>query len=340
MSGDLLPFPRPSGRQAPTFLELAQEWLATEALRLVAPQNERRHIEHLRVLWALTEEGLRPRVVKAALAALLAPQGPLCAATVNKVRGTGRRVISEALLNERWSKPNPFDVVRRFREDRKAHRTLSLAEVRRLLPELRADRRREVLCMLYLGTRPGELKALQRVDIDLARGEVLIRRSNGRDRTKTGKPRRLPIPSGLGPALKEALAVAPAGCPLIFPSKNGGRQRPDAKLTRMLGAALRRAGLVTGYAYTCRRCGHRDGRAQLEDLRCPGCGMRLWATGSPVPVRYYDLRHSAATLHREAGCDPLVIQLALGHAPETLTDSVYTHLSDEYVRRELDRLRI
>jgi integrase len=57
-------------------------------------------------------------------------------------------------------------------------------------------------------------------------------------------------------------------------------------------------------------------------------------------VTFYDLRHTAATLHREAGADPLVIRLALGHANRNLTDDLYTHLSLAYQATELSRLCI
>lgn len=343
-SDNVIPFPGgPRLRTGtPTFAELAEDWMRSEGVRLVEPENERRHIGHLKPLWILTEEQLRPGKVKEVLAALLKPTGHLGAATVNKVRSTGRRIIREAQINDRWLGPNPFEIVRRYRQTRPKHRTLSLEEVRRLLPYLREDRRREALVMLYLGTRPGEWKALRREDLDFNSGWMVVRRSNGRDQTKTGKERRVPITDGLRPVLEEAMAEAPASSPLVFPNSKGELQRADVKLSRMLHGALTRAGLVTGFRYSCRRkgCGHQEERREKEQLRCPKCSMKLWVNGIPLPVRFYDLRHSAATLHRMAGCDPLVIQLVLGHAAENLTDSVYTHLSDDYVREQLNKLKL
>lgn len=338
---NVIPFP---GRHAPrtgrpTFIDLAREWLRTEGARLVCPDNERRHVEHLRAIWVHTESELRPRVVKEALANLL---GSLSAATVNKIRGTGRRIIREAQLNDAWIGPNPFDVVRRQREARPSHRVLSLAECRILIPHLREDRRREALVMLYLGLRPGEWKALQRADVDLRAETITIRRSNGRNSTKTGKVRTVPVPAGLRSVLIEALEASPADCNLLFPAAGGKLQRADAKLSRMLKAAMVRAGLVSGWTLLCRRkgCGYKESHQERHLAPCPKCGMKLWAVGVPLPVRFYDLRHSAATLHREAGADPLAIQLVLGHTPENVTDSVYTHLSMDYLRREMNRLTL
>lgn len=327
-----------------TFGDLAEDWFAIEQERLVEPANERRHIDHLRSLWDLKEAELGPKVVKAALVGLLKPKGPLSAVTVNKVRGTGRRIIRSAQEDEVWHNPNPFDVVRRFREAKPVHRTLSLDEVRAVLPHLREDRRREALTMLYIGCRPGELKALRREDVDLHSGIITIRRSNDRSETKTGRERQIPIPVPFRPILEDALSASPPDCPLVFPTPQHHcrLQRADAKLSRMLGDALRHAGLVTDYTYSCRRkgCGHREAHRKRADRVCPRCGFKLWESGNPIHVRWYDLRHSSATLHREAGCDPLVIQLALGHTPENTTDSLYTHLSVEYMRRELSKLTI
>lgn len=325
---------------SPTFGDLATHWLRTEAQRLVEPANERRHIDHLRELWPLTEAELRPWRAKAALYSLLKPTGPLAKQTVNKVRATAARIIRDAQLNERWRGPNPFDLVPRLREPRPHHLTLSLAQCRQVLPHLREDRRREVLTMLYIGPRPGEWKALRKSDIDWPRAVVTIHRSNARNETKTGAARVLPVPAGLMPILEEAARLSPVD--LLFPALGGGLQRADAKLSRMLHSALVRADLISGYEYICRRkgCGHRQQRRERVEVHCPACGFRLWRSGVALPIRYYDLRHSAATLHREAGADPLAIQIALGHAPESLTDSLYTHLSLDYLRRELDKLKI
>lgn len=334
---------RASSASALTFGVLAQRWLAVERHRLVEPENERRHIEHLRALWALTEGELGPRAVKAALTALLAPAGPLGPATVNKVRATGRRIIRDAQENEEWRGLNPFDVVRRARQSRPSFRSLSLKEARAVLPHLREDRRLEALVTLYLGLRTGELLALRWEDVDLQAGILVVRRSHGRSATKTGKVRTVPLPSPLRAQLEALLTQSVPGRPLVFPGTDGRRQRADSKKSAMLQEALRKAGLVEGWDYSCRRkgCGHREQRAaRAAGLACPRCGMKLWEHGRAIRVRWYDLRHSCATLHREAGADPLAIQLLLGHAPKSLTDSTYTHLSMEYLRRELSKLVI
>jgi integrase len=345
LPGDnVIPFrPRIVGEQpSPTFLELARDWMRTEGARLVRPEDAEKHIEHLSSLWQLDEKRLRPAVAKAAIYALLAPEGELGPSTVNKVLGTARRVIREAQINEKWAGRNPFELIRRLRQVKPVKRALSLAEARAMLPYLSQLRRREALCMLYLGLRTGELKALQISDVDTVTRTITIHRSNGRDSTKTGKIRVVPVPDAFWPHLEQAMDEVPPGGSLLFPNSSGGMMRSDEKLSRVLRTALGRAGMVYGYRRSCRRkgCGYRDERRIIERGRCPKCDFELWLSAIPKKVSWYDLRHSAATLHREAGADPLAIQLALGHAPENLTDSVYTHLTVDYVRRELNKLVI
>lgn len=338
--GEVIPlFPgiriRPEG---PTFKDLADLWLKSRGSKMACPQNVIRHVNHLERLWDLTEGELRPRAIAKALAELMETLGP---STVNKVRGTGRQIIKDAILNEDWSGTNPFDVIDRLQETKAIHRNISLEEARALLPHLAMYRRREALFMLYLGPRPGEMRGLKKADVDFARGTILIRRSNGRNRTKTGKEREVPIPDGLWPYLEDA--VRSSACEYVFPERGGDHaQRADSKLARVLREPLRKAGLVTGYRLSCRRkgCGYSDERPTAEKPPCPKCGFRLLPVGLPIKVRFYDLRHSAATLHTQAGANPLAVQMALGHAPESLTQSLYTHLTVEDVRRELNKLQI
>ena len=52
----------------------------------------------------------------------------------------------------------------------------------------------------------------------------------------------------------------------------------------------------------------------------------------------HDCRHTFATRMRECGCDPLVLQLLLGHTPSSITERVYTHISIKELTDSLDLL--
>lgn len=52
----------------------------------------------------------------------------------------------------------------------------------------------------------------------------------------------------------------------------------------------------------------------------------------------HDTRHTFATKMRECGCDPLILQKILGHTPQTITERVYTHLTLEEMRQNIEKL--
>lgn len=315
-----------------TFGELAASWLSSVGSRRVRPQNERRHVEHLAGVAHLAEGELTVTALQAQFAAL---GDRLSNETLNKVRSTGRLVVAAAQADGRWRGHNPFQVMRRLRERRRAYATMTPEEAARVLACVRSDRRALTRVALFLGPRPGELLGLQKSDVDLERRSILIHRSHQRDSTKTGRERRVPIPEAVVEDLRAAMEASPSA--LVFPKPSGEPMRADTKLTRMLHAALVMAGVVTGYRHKCRRCGAEEERAEGLQRWCE-CGAKMWASGIARHLRFYDLRHMMASLHRQAGADPLAIKLVLGHASRDATDDIYTHLTEEYVRRELNRL--
>lgn len=314
------------------FGELAGDWL--QRLRRVQPANERRHLAHLAELAALHEGELTKASIDALFARLADKLGP---ATLNKLRSTGRLVVRDAQACGEWRGPNPFDLVKRAREPRRQYPRITAAELARALAVLREDRRRMAVVALHTGMRTGELMALHKVDVELEQGMLRVHRSHGRDETKTGKPRLVPIPEGCRAELVQAIELSKSE--LVFPRADGSRQRADTKLSRTLRAAFVEAGVVSAYQYICRRrgCGHRDMQQLLEVRRCPRCDFTLLPVGIAKPFTWYDLRHAAATMHRQAGADPLAIKIALGHHVRDITDDIYTHLDDEKYKAEMNR---
>lgn len=53
----------------------------------------------------------------------------------------------------------------------------------------------------------------------------------------------------------------------------------------------------------------------------------------------HDCRHTFTTHMRQCGCDPLTIQILLGHAPTTITERVYTHVTIEELSESLELLQ-
>lgn len=344
---------KPPERARRTFGEVAAAWLG-RVVR-VCRQNEERHLWHLWPLWELREPGELERddeLTKARIDACLNALdrrngGRLGPATLNKLRSTGRLAVDDAIANRRWLSANPFDFVQPRRVAKKPYPRITADELARALAQLRPDRQRECLWAIHTGMRPGEVKALRKCDVDLERGFITVQRSNNRNETKTGRAREVPIPAGARAALIEAMRLSPSE--LVFPKSDGTQQRADTKLSKTLMSAFKRAGVITGFRYICRRkgCGFREDR--LVDAsgnrshfvpRCPRCSFKLWCEPIPKHFTWYSLRHAACTLHREAGADALAVKIVLGHAPADVNESTYSHLSDETLRRELSKLQI
>jgi integrase len=334
----------PPPPELPLFGELVAAWLAKVEPTRVDKGQDRRLTRHLRSLSLEDESTLTAGMIEDVLHALATSSAPgvkpaLSKSTINKVQGAGRKVIDQAMREKRWHGPNPFKLVRRAKETAPKYELLSLEElalVQKRIPEPRMGLFR---CALHLGMRTGELLALRKEDVDFKRGVVVVRRSHGRDTTKTGRERVVPIVPAIAGDLLHAIEGSPGD--LVFGGVGGKRQRADTKLTRVLRTAMVAAGIgVQAVTYKCRRRGCRrvevGGAPVLPGHRCE-CGAKFWAVPEVRKVRWYDLRHMSATFHHQHDADPICVALALGHSIAGTTGRVYTHPSDETMRRELGR---
>lgn len=211
---------------------------------------------------------------------------------LSAVRGLMKFLLREGVLSA-----DPTELSARPRFGRRLPRTLSEAEVLRLLesPDIetpRGLRDRAMLSVTYAaGLRVSELVGLTVGDVDLNRGIVSAF-------GKGGKRRLVPLGGQTLEHLQAYLAVrvqakASKGPDVLFPSPRGG--------------ALTRQGfwkIVGRYAR--------------------GIGLR----GRVYP---HQLRHSFATHLLTGGADLRSVQTMLGHASVTTTE-IYTHVSGDHVR--------
>ena len=255
-----------------------------------------------------------------------------------------------------WAAENPVQWVKRRKVPRRRYEVLRREQVWPLLaalpaPSLASPWRWAAAVILYAGTRPGEVFGLAREDVDLEEGVLTVRRSWSQPVPKDDEPRRLVIVSELRPFLEDALRASKGS--LVFPRPDGKPYAPTTRfqLVDHLRRALCAIGDVVGYDHTCRRCKsratkggpeaskeftwrHPDG----EQRECPTCEMKLWASPVPRPVRFYDLRHTHATLLRKARVDLGTVQKALGHSSPEITAGTYDHSELEDERETLERV--
>jgi hypothetical protein len=90
-----------------------------------------------------------------------------------------------------------------------------------------------------------------------------------------------------------------------------------SKTSRMVKAAMVRAGLVEGWQHVCRRgCDEKQIARDEQQRRCSKCNAILWPKPIVRNVRFHDLRHSTADHLLEHGvelADVSAVSEALGH---------------------------
>jgi integrase len=157
----------------------------------------------------------------------------------------------------------------------------------------------------YTGLRPCELVALRVGRLDLLRGTARVAEAApevaGRlawGGVKTHEARTVRLPRFLCEELGAHLADRPHGA-------------EDLVFTAPLGGPLRESKFVPGYFKPAVR-----------------------AVGLPATLRFYDLRHTAASLLIREGASVKAVQRQLGHATASITLDTYGHLFPD----ELDAL--
>ena len=232
---------------------------------------------------------------------------------------------------------NPVEDVERFKVTPRPKKVLAVDEFEAVLAEVPRRWEGPVATGLYAGLREGEIFGLQKEDVDLDAGILMVWRSWEAARTKDGKALPVPIADQLRPRVAAALQ-SPG--PFLFPRRDGSMHPSNLRLGRMLRAAIARAGLIEGWLHRCRApgCGHevQSPKAAPPD-RCPRCGKpTVWAKAIPRHVTFHGTRHSFGTaVVRGAGT--AVAQKALRHSDVRLTIHTYGHLDDRDLREGIAR---
>ena len=177
------------------------------------------------------------------------------------------------------------------------------------------------MIMMFAGLRRGELTVLTWNDVDLIEKTISITKSYDFKNSKVKTPK---TKSGnrvvfIPDVLCEYLEQIPKNNILVFPSANG---------TRMTSTAWKR--LWESY--------------MLEmDLQY-GTPIKKQSKYAPVkrtltiqPFSPHCLRHTYCTLLYESGVDVLVAKEQMGHADVQTTLSIYTHLSNEHQRKDIEK---
>jgi integrase len=231
----------------------------------------------------------------------------LSAQSVRKIHAILHRALRDAV---RWNlvARNVADLVTPPRDQRREMKTLDPSQARRLIEAARGDRL-EALYVLALttGMRLGEILALRWVDVDLEGASLQVRGTLNRssEGLKIGEPKT----SGsrrkvaLGESAIEALR----------------RHRLSQTAERLLRGPDWE---VRGLVFT-----NEIGKPiEATNFRRRSFEPLLEKAGVP-PMRFHDLRHTAATLLLGLGVHPKIVSERLGHSRVGITLDLYSHVT-------------
>jgi len=288
--------PEPRGEPAaevPTLTEFADEWMTTYVAVHNKPSGRLRKEQALRChLVPFFGKRRLDQITRRDLEVFKAEQlrEGLQGCTINRHLGVLSSLLRSAVewgvLSERVTtkllpeSPSEFDWLRPD-------------EARRMLDELKPASTRYftfVFLALRTGMRKGEILALHWRSIDFEGRRLTVEYSAWRGQLgtpKSGKTRVIPMSDDLVDVLRAWRRESSGD--VVFPNRQGGVSYCCHYVTRLLHAALERAGL--------RR------------------------------IRFHDLRHTFASHLVLAGCSLKVVQVLLGHSSVKMTER-YAHIGD------------
>jgi integrase len=188
-------------------------------------------------------------------------------------------------------------------------RVLTATEIRVLLGAAREPYRTVFALAIFAGLRSGEISGLQFGDIDLMNGRLHVRRQ-----AQNGQL----VPPKTENAVRIVALIEPL--PAILDRYKGrcSQIESDALLFLDKGKPL----LSPRLCYNLRRTAERAGIEHHAD---------------EPPIRFHDLRHTAASIMIAARADVAFVARQLGHATPATTLRTYSHLFDEAAN--IDRVR-
>lgn len=306
----------PSQGERP-FSEVLDAWRESWGNRL-SPTTARRY-QSVIDKYLLPEFGRTPigrvthevvqRYVNRLSAAADAEGTPLHAAgTVRNVYAVLRTAMAKG-VRMGLVRVNPCTDIDLPRAQREEMLFLTADEVRAVAETIDPHYRVLIYTAAYTGMRAGELGGLQRRDVDVLRGVVLVRRAlkdvNGRlelGPTKTHAQRTIALPGFLRNMLHEHLLASEGGPETpVFTMKSGGPLRHGL----VYGRYFKRA--VAGF--------------ERRGVYHPGA-----LPAAKHGLRFHDLRHTCAALSIASGAHPKLIASRLGHSTITITLDRYGHL--------------
>jgi integrase len=209
------------------------------------------------------------------------------------------RLALDFAVEENLIASNPAKRVRATRIAHREMRVLTKSEAKEFLAAAKGDRLESLYFVaLTTGMRQGELLALQWSDIDFDAAEIRIVRS-------------LDNHSGV-----------------VGPVKTQASQRSIAIDRQAITALRRQRAALQGRGYTGDLVWPNTAGKYLagSNVRRRSFLRIQSAAGIDPPIRFHDLRHTAATLMLLGDVHPKIVSERLGHASVAITLDIYSHV--------------
>ena len=158
-------------------------------------------------------------------------------ATINRELAVLKNLFNTADGLGEFCGRNPVKGFEFFREEKRDAHILDVDELRRLLNAVGERMRRIILLAWGTGMRCGEILGLKWADIDFGRGSIFLKK------TKSGKPRRVPLDPVVAGVLQEIERTGD----YVFPNSRTGEPIRDIKKSWIRIRA--KAGLPQGFRF-------------------------------------------------------------------------------------------
>ncbi|MCC6943058.1 MAG: site-specific integrase [Thermomicrobiales bacterium] len=246
-------------------------------------------------------------------------------ATLNSVRTMLRKALNDAEKRGDIDR-NPVKYTNAPRRARFDPSPLTETEIPRFLDAIAGHRLEAFFMMaMTLGLREGELFGLQWGDIDLDRGELMVRRQIQRQPDATGA--RVPVFLDTKTHRSKRPLPIPANVRACLLSHHG-EQEMDRIIADDRWQGDRWGGLVF-----CTTIG-----TPLDPSNVSKSYKQVLDDAGLPRRRFHDLRATCATMLARLGAAPRDAQLIMGHAQLSTTLSVYTQATEQGVRESVDKL--
>ena len=265
----------------------------------------------------------------------LARRGGVSAATQNQAMAALLFLYREVLATPM----GPPEGIEPAKRSRHVPTVLSIEQVRLVLAELKGTERLMVELLYGSGLRLAECCALRVKDLDLGRGEVMVRGGKG------GVDRRTMLPEAIIPALESHLERVRRLHERDLAAGSGRVVLPGA-LGVKLPSAAQEFGWQWAFPATRRYVEEVTGIIRRHHFHPTvlqrAVTLAARSSGLTQRVSCHTFRHSFATHLLEAGYDIRTVQELLGHR-DVSTTMIYTHVLNRGglgVRSPLDLPRI